>query len=254
MLQRDMKPIVLIGADVVPDGTRDSAFGYLTYVESLKRAGAIPLIVPPQPENVEALLGQIDGVVLAGGFDCDPAEYGEEPHPTVEPMDVRRQSNDLTLARLAHERGVPTFGICLGLQVMNVAAGGTLIQDIPSQHEGSIEHSSEPDDRLRHDIDIHDGTRLAEILGAGRRNVNSSHHQAVREPGQSLRVTALATDGVIEGLEDPNHPFFLGVQWHPEDMAGEESATRLFAAFVQAARQHAERRRAFVTGDAATTE
>src|SRR5689334_713749 len=109
------KPIIGIGSDVhTSPGERDRAFVYITYTESLRRAGAIPVLIPPQPENAADIVEGLDGIVLAGGEDCDPAVYGEEPHPTVEPMDARRQTNDLALARLARERGIPTLGICLG--------------------------------------------------------------------------------------------------------------------------------------------
>ena len=238
-----MKPVIGIGSDVQhTPGKRDRAFAYLTYCEAVRRAGAIPLLIPPQPENAEEVLGRIDGLLLAGGFDCDPGLYGEECHPSVEPMDPRRQANDLALAAAARRRGVPTLGICLGLQVMNVAAGGTLIQDIDSQHDTEIRHASEPEDRGRHDVIIEQGTQLASVVPAAELNVNSSHHQAVRTVGEGLRVTAHAPDGIVEGLEDPRHPFYLGVQWHPEDMAGEESASTLFRAFLEAARRHAASR------------
>ena len=128
------KPLIAIGADVASDGTRDRAFNYMTYVSAVLAAGGVPLIVPPQsdPENLAAVIEAADGVLLAGGFDCDPSVYGEEPHPSCELMDPRRQQNDLELARLARQSRVPTLGICLGMQVMNVARGGTLVQDVPS--------------------------------------------------------------------------------------------------------------------------
>ncbi len=234
------KPIIGIGSDIhSPAGKRERAFTYLTYVEAVRRAGAIPVLIPPQPENAGQLMRELDGFLLAGGDDCDPAVYGEARHATVEPMDARRQANDLALAEAARKHGVPMLGICLGLQVMNVAAGGTLIQDIDTQHDTEIRHASIPEDRARHDVIIEQGTQLASVLPAAELNVNSSHHQAIRKVGQGLRVTALAPDGIVEGLEDPRHPFYLGVQWHPEDMAGEESASALFAAFIEAARQHA---------------
>ncbi|HEX9492555.1 MAG TPA: gamma-glutamyl-gamma-aminobutyrate hydrolase family protein [Thermoanaerobaculia bacterium] len=239
-----IKPIIGIGSDVLlKKGERERAFAFSTYVESLRRAGAVPVVIPPQPENAEAIAEGLDGILLAGGDDCDPAVYGEERHPSVEPMDPRRQKNDLTLARVARQRGIPTLGICLGVQVMNVAAGGTLIQDIDSEMRSDIEHASEPSDRHRHEVLIEEGTRLAGILGQQELNVNSSHHQAIRHVGDGLRVTAEAPDGIIEGLEDPSHPFYVGVQWHPEDMAGERSAKSLFGAFVEAARRYAEKKR-----------
>jgi putative glutamine amidotransferase len=237
------KPVIGIGSDLyLTQGHRDRAFVFTTYTEALRRAGAVPVMIPPQPENAAELAGQLDGILLAGGDDCDPAAYGEERHETVEPMDPRRQGNDLSLAQAARERGIPTLGICLGLQVMNVAAGGTLLQDIDSQHETEIEHASVPEYRKRHDVHIEQGTRLAQIVGAEEINVNSSHHQAIRNVGGGLRVTAVAPDGIVEGLEDPRHPFYLGVQWHPEDMAGEESAVRIFGAFIEAARRYAKER------------
>ncbi|MGZ4810159.1 MAG: gamma-glutamyl-gamma-aminobutyrate hydrolase family protein [Thermoanaerobaculia bacterium] len=232
------KPVIGIGSDIhVTPGERDRAFVYTTYVESLRLAGAIPVLIPPQPENAAEIVSDLDGILLAGGDDFHPAAYGEEPHPTVEPMDERRQHNDLTLARLAREHHVPTLGICLGLQAMNVAAGGTLIQDINSHLETHIVHESDPADRVRHDVLIEPGTKLATILPARQHDVNSSHHQAIKDVGKGLRVTARAPDGIIEGLEDPQHPFYLGVQWHPEDMPGESSATAIFGAFVEAARR-----------------
>ena len=235
------KPIIGIGSDVaVHPGQRDRAFVYTTAIESLKKAGAVPVLLPPQPENAGDLLDGIDGLVLAGGEDCDPAAYGEERHPTVEPMDPRRQNNDLALAKLARDRGLPTLGICLGLQVMNVAAGGTLIQDIDSVVTTDIDHASDPSDRNRHDVRIESSTRLGRILEAQNFNVNSSHHQAINAVGEGLRVTAKAPDGIIEGLEDAAHPFYLGVQWHPEDMPGERSASALFGALVEAARKYSQ--------------
>lgn len=240
-----MKPLIGIGSDVQsPQGERERSFAYLTYVEAVRRAGAIPVVVPPQPENAAEVVEALDGLLLAGGDDCDPAAYGEERHPTVtDPMDPRRQENDFALAKAAREQGIPTFGICLGLQVMNVAAGGTLIQDIDSQHDTEIVHASIPEDRARHDVIIEQGTQLAGYLPATELNVNSSHHQAIRDVGEGLRVTAHAPDGIVEGLEDPRLPFYLGVQWHPEDMTGEGSATSLFAAFIEAARKHAQQKR-----------
>lgn len=239
------KPLIGIASDVEHvEGQRDRAFTYLTYVESLRRAGAIPVLIPPQPENASAIVEELDGILLAGGEDCDPTLYGEERHPRVtDLMDERRQTNDLTLAQVARQRGIPTLGICLGLQVMNVAGGGTLVQDIDSAIDTEIRHASKPEDRARHDIMVEQGTKLASIVPAVELNVNSSHHQAIGRVAEGLRVTAHAPDGVVEGLEDPRHPFYVGVQWHPEDMAGEGSASTLFGAFVEAARKYAETRK-----------
>lgn len=238
------RPLIGIGADVTQGEERQQrAFGYLTYVAAILEAGGTPVIIPPQPGNVAELLARLDGIVLAGGPDCDPAAYGEACHATVQPMDARRQANDVALASTARRMGVPALGICLGLQVMNISSGGSLIQDIPSQHSTGITHTSEPGaPRVRHDVRIDPDTRLGAIIGGGDVNVNSSHHQAVNRVASGMRVTAVAPDDLVEGLEDPNHPFYLGVQWHPEDMRGEASSTSLFAAFVAAAKRRAEAR------------
>ncbi|HEX7706945.1 MAG TPA: gamma-glutamyl-gamma-aminobutyrate hydrolase family protein [Thermoanaerobaculia bacterium] len=239
-----IKPIIGIGADVLQSKVkRERSFAYMGYVEALKLAGAVPLVIPPQEENVAAVAEILDGILLAGGFDCDPKLYGEERHESVEMMDSRRQASDFALAKIAREQQIPALGICLGLQVMNVAAGGSLIQDIDSHVKTETRHAGEQETRVRHDITVTPGTRLASILTAGAMNVNSSHHQAAGRIGDGLRVTAQATDEVVEGIEDPRHPFYVGVQWHPEDMNGEQSAAKLFEAFVSAARVRAESRR-----------
>jgi putative glutamine amidotransferase len=238
------KPLIGIGSDVlISQGERDRAFVFTTYVEALRRAGAMPVLIPPQPENAVPLLDGLDGLVLAGGEDCDPAAYGQERHPTCAPMDHRRQSNDLTLAKTARERGIPTLGICLGMQMMNVAAGGTLIQDIESAIDTRIGHASEPSDRARHEVTVEPSTLTGRIIGERELTVNSSHHQAVGDIAPGLVPTAHAPDGVVEGIEDPKHPFYVGVQWHPEDMAGETCAEKLFAALVEAAKSRAGHRR-----------
>jgi putative glutamine amidotransferase len=238
-----MKPLIGIGSDVmVREGERDQAYAFLTYVEPLRALGAIALLIPPQPEQLDDLVERLDGILLAGGDDCDPALYGEVPHQELRLMDRRRQENDLELARLARERAVPMLGICLGLQVMNVAAGGTLIQDIGSEIPAALPHASEPPNRRRHQVAIFEETQLGGLIGAGVKEVNSSHHQAIRNVGTGLAVTAEAPDGIIEAIEDRQHPFYLGVQWHPEDMNGDPTATALLAAFVAAARDHRQRR------------
>ena len=232
------KPVIGIGSDVLTQaGERERATVYLTYVESVRRAGGVPVLVPPQDENAGDVIESLDGLLLAGGKDCDPAIYGEEVHPTIEPMDPRRQDNDLSLARIAREKQIPTLGICLGMQVINVAAGGTLIQDIDSQWQTELQHASEPLSRVRHHVTIDPSTKLGRIVGRNEIEVNSSHHQAVKEVGEGLVVTAKAPDGIVEALEDPRLPFYVGVQWHPEDMKGEASAEAIFGAFIEAARR-----------------
>lgn len=236
------RPLIGIGADIVTVEGRERAAVNVSYAEAVRRAGAIPLLLPPEEENLGELIDRLDGILLAGGNDCDPAVYGQSQHPSVALMDARRQKNDLALAAFASERGMPLLGICLGIQIINVARGGTLIQDIRSADPSALLHESHPTARVRHDVEIREGTKLAAIVGAGRRNVNSSHHQAIGELGSRLRVTAQAADGIIEAVEDPSGPFHIGVQWHPEDMPGEQVATDLFTAFVAAAGEYASQR------------
>lgn len=237
------KPVIGIGADLqTTPGLPERVFSFTTYAEALRNAGAIPLLIHPQAENADELLARLDGLLLAGGDDCDPAIYGEERHPSVEMMDLRRQENELALARMAREQALPTLGICLGMQMLNIAAGGSLVQDIDSQFVTEVKHASDPEKRARHDVTIDGSTLLGSVIGGGGVNVNSSHHQAVKRVGEGLRTSATAPDGIVEGIEDPSLPFFVGVQWHPEDMPGEESASKLFQAFVDAAREHRERR------------
>jgi len=226
-----IKPIIGIGSDIhSPAGKRERAFTYLTYVEAVRRAGAIPVLIPPQPENAGQLMRELDGFLLAGGDDCDPAVYGEARHATVEPMDARRQANDLALAEAARKHGVPMLGICLGLQVMNVAAGGTLLQHLPESH-GHHEHRRTPGsfDGADHDVRLNDGSLAARAAGEVVHGTKSHHHQAVDRVAEGFEVTGWSSiDELPEAFEAPERRFALGVQWHPE--ADERS--RLIGALV----------------------
>lgn len=237
------KPLIAIAADIQspPASPRERSFVLFSYIDAVRRAGGIPVLVPPGDDSAAAILERADALLLVGGNDCDPSVFGEEPHPSIEPMNPRRQRSDLALAKAARERAVPTLGICLGMQIMNIAAGGTLIQDIPSQVGGQVTHGGDVSKRARHAVTVGEGSRLSSLIGAGRHDVNSTHHQAVRTAGAGIAFTAAADDGVIEALEDAAHPFFLGVQWHPEDMAGEGAADPVFEAFIAAARERAKR-------------
>jgi gamma-glutamyl-gamma-aminobutyrate hydrolase PuuD len=176
--------------------------------------------------------------MLTGGADIDPARYGEPRHETVEKSSPERDEMESRLIKWADEQGVPLFAICRGMQMLNLARGGSLHQHIPDSFPGSTcDHrkNSDPKWEEAHDVRIEPGTALASIVGAGVIPVNSRHHQAVNRLGSGLVVTACAPDGVIEGVELAGERFVLGVQWHPEDMAGHfASADALFAAFVSA--------------------
>jgi putative glutamine amidotransferase len=212
------------------------------YVACVLEAGGLPMILPnPAPalatKAAAAYLSKVDGLLLTGGDDVDPSNYGQEPHPRLEDRDPVRDAFEIALARAAHKRAIPVLAICRGMQVANVALGGSLIQDIPSQVGESVRHRKGPDGNPpSHEIAVEDGTRLRELVGGPRALVNSYHHQTADRVAPGLRVSARTADGVVEALEDPEHPFFVGVQWHPE-RAAEDPVTRgLFREFMAAAR------------------
>lgn len=213
-----------------------------SYVEAVSLAGGTPLIIPPYMEN-DVLRGAFDGVgglILSGGGDIHPSFFGDSDGGLLWRVDERRDEAELSLAQWALEKEVPILAICRGIQALNVAAGGSLIQDIPTQTSSTLSHSSvagRPLPTVAHAVKVQDGSRLADLIGAGDVDVNSAHHQAAKEVGDQLVVVARAPDGIIEALEAPDHPFCIGVQWHPEVMT--QSAPRmlrLFEGLIQAAR------------------
>lgn len=188
------------------------------YVESVRSSGGVPLLLPQvEPSDVEAVLDAVDAVVVCGGGDVDPSSYDAEPE-SVKDADVRADEVELALIQGARRRGMPTLAICRGMQLLNVAYGGDLAQDVTAAGSPHPPISDDPDEvlGLRHDIDIQAGSRLADVLGAGRREVNAIHHQGVGRLGGDLAATARADDGLVEGIEPTDWPTCLGVQWHPE--------------------------------------
>ncbi len=210
---------------------------YDDYVQAILTSGGLPVLLPAimGDGNRMSYVERIHGLVIPGSpADIDPDYYGEEPHLRLGPVNPLRTDFEVQLTRLAVRRGLPVFGICGGAQVLNVALGGSLYQDIPSQIPKAHKHSGASE--RAHTVDIVPGTRLAAIVGTHELRVNSLHHQAVKVPGQGMGVSASARDGVIEAVEIPGQPFVIGVQWHPERLFMEdETAQRLFAAFVQTA-------------------
>jgi putative glutamine amidotransferase len=209
------------------------------YSQALWQAGAMPVILPTLEEEKAAieLLYHLDGILISGGADISPELYGETPlNETVE-TDPPRDRAELPLIRAAVQQGTPLLAICRGIQSLNVALGGTLYQDLPTQRPSPIAHRQSQSRHVpTHTISIEPGSRLAQIVGGASMEVNSLHHQAVKEVGRGLRVVAFAPDGVIEALEDAEKPFLIGVQFHPEEMVGVcEKSRRLFRAFVEAA-------------------
>ncbi len=208
------------------------------YLTSLERAGATVRVLDAARDVLPHALDGCDGVLLTGGVDVDPAVYGEAKHPTVE-IDPTRDNYELALAKLAMARDLPLLAICRGVQVLNVAAGGTLIQDLPSQHPSSIDHTiNEPKNAVAHDVAIVPGTCLSALLGRPSAiPVNSRHHQAVKDTAPGFVVAATAPDGVIEAIERPTATFCVGVQWHPENFWASGQFRGLFDGLIQACSQ-----------------
>ena len=213
-----MSKIIAIGATAADSKVRLS----LNYVRSLEGAGLVPLIVPPlaDPDRAGEILDVAAGLLLTGGEDVDPKLYGAPRHPRLGETNPTRDATELALLEAARVRQLPVLAICRGIQLLNVAYGGTLYQDLPSERPSSIRHD-QPDDRAArtHDVTIAAGSRLAAATGAVTMAVNSYHHQAVCRVGAGLRVTATAPDGVVEGLESDDPAWWVvSVQWHPEDL------------------------------------
>jgi len=212
------------------------------YVESVKRAGGEPVVLDPSADPVSAL-NNVDALLLSGGLDVDPALYGEAPHATTE-VDAARDRFEIPLSREAVARDMPVFAICRGVQVLNVAGGGSLVQDIPSSVTTGLAHSIDvPKNHIAHPVRVTPGTRLAASLGASC-DVNSRHHQAVARVAPSFVVSAVSEDGVVEAIERPESTFCVGVQWHPENFWKTGEFAGLFAEFVAAAVKATKKARA----------
>ena len=229
---------VTCNVDVVHYGglwTEPAAMVPLTYVRAIARAGGRPLLLAPTPADLadpSELLAMLDGVLVTGGADLDPAAYGEAPHPATAATSAERDAFELLLVRSAAERDLPCLGVCRGMQVVNVAYGGALEQHLPDQLEHDI-HRGEGGQFADHDVDVDPGSLAALAAGATRVAVKSYHHQGVARVGKGLRVTARAdADGTVEAVEDAGRRFMLGVLWHPE----EDEADRLIGAFVRECR------------------
>ena len=215
--------------------TEQAAMVPLSYVRAIARAGARPLLIAPTPADLEdptELLALLDGVLITGGADVDPAHYNAEPHPESAPTAADRDAFELMLVRAAGERDLPCLGICRGMQVVNVAYGGELDQHLPDRLDDDI-HRGENGNFADHRVDVEPGSLAALAAGGTEVAVKSYHHQGVARVGDGLRVTGRAQgDGTVEAVEDRDRRFMLGVLWHPE----EDEADRVIAAFVRECR------------------
>jgi len=236
-------PRIAISATTYTDDHRRRVRLNAAYVEAVERAGALPFVVPPLAgfSRAAAIIDACDGLVLTGGEDVDPDRYDAPRDATVEGTNPERDATEVALVEAARSVACPTFAICRGLQLLNVALGGSLVQDIPSQRPDSLDHDPAGLRSARvHDVDIETGSALARTLGSTRLRVNSFHHQAADRVAEGLRATAWAPDGIIEGLEwrGSGDWWAVAVQWHPEELViGPEPApdTSLFAEFVRRA-------------------
>ena len=209
------------------------------YVDAVVRAGGCPLILPvTDPALAAVAVGALDGLVLPGGGDVDPAHYGEDPLPETAAVDAGRDAWEMACARAALDRALPVLATCRGAQVLNVALGGSLVQHIPAitgaRHSWAKRYTEEV-----HEVTVDAGSRLAEVLGCAALGTNSLHHQAVGRPGAGVRPVAWAADGTVEGFEVDGHPEVLAVQWHPELRPEDPSQQRLFGDLVERAARRA---------------
>jgi putative glutamine amidotransferase len=218
------------------------------YSEAVEAAGGLPVHVPliPSADFVKGVVDSLDGLLLPGSdSDIDPQRYGREPHPQLGSVHPIKDETDLLALTRVEERGMPLFAICFGIQSLNVSRGGTLIQDIVSQHPDAIKHEQgAPRDRHSHRVRLLEDSMLGQLAGTESAPVNSHHHQAIETLGRELVATAWAPDGIIEAVEDPRSDrFVLGVQWHPElGWERDELSQALFSRFVSEARKFAENR------------
>lgn len=230
------KPVI----GVVPlwDEEKESIWMLPHYLDGLRAAGALPVVFPldADAEDIRQLYDLCSGLVFTGGQDVDPALYGQTRSDRCGPLCPRRDALESRLFRLAMEGGKPMLGICRGLQLMNVLLGGTLYQDLPTQHPSEISHSMKPPyDRPCHPVSLAKGGFLRSLLGQEELEVNSYHHQAICRLAPSLRAEAQSPDGLTEAFLCPEHPFLLAVQWHPEYRFRSDPAS---AAILQALADH----------------
>ncbi len=228
----------------IPETVPDSWIMSQRFILAPVVAGAIPWLIPllnTDTDTLRSIYKHLDGLMLPGGADVDPESYNEERHPRTEGSDPPRDDVELMLVEWALEDGMPILGLCRGLQIINLALGGTLYQDLAHELPGAIKHDYLPSagytrDRLSHDVRLVEGSKLAGIVGETTLPVNSMHHQGIRDLGRGLVPVAIAPDGLIEGIELPSHPFLIAVQWHPEALSPTDPRMRrLFVEFVSAA-------------------
>lgn len=233
-----MRPLIGITASILREPpAREWMYNTTSYFEAIQEAGGIPVLLPfcQNQEEAGAILDRLDGLLLSGGADVDPLHFGEQPHQRLGKISPERDTTELALARVALQRNMPILGICRGHQVLAVAAGAKIVQDIPAQVPGAIKHAQEaPRWYPTHTVTAKEGTRLASLLGTEFRT-NSYHHQSVKDLPEGWVSSAETADGINEAMEHPGYKFVLSVQWHPEEFTGHDYNFRpIFTAFIEA--------------------
>jgi putative glutamine amidotransferase len=210
-----------------------------TYIRAVAQGGGIPILIPAilDEGDREELYSRLQGVLFSGGGDVHIKYFAGDDHPKIHDVDDDRDATEFSLLKKSVEDGKPFLAICRGVQVMNVALGGTLYTHIPDQFDTTIEHSQEEFTTIAHPVNIDEDSRLAEIFGETLLHVNSLHHQGLKDVASGLRVVGHAPDGLIEAVELPSHPYAIGVQWHPEWLTDQPVMRRLFQSFVDAAKE-----------------
>ncbi len=232
MNQNNKSPI--IGITTYGRKKDDSYYLPGAYLDAIRNAGGFPILLPPGEKGVVRILELVDGLVFAGGGDIGPSIYGGNSHSAIAGVDPERDEFELALAEEVLQNLIPSLGICRGSQLLNVATGGKLIEDVPDELGDSILHRLSVGEASEHQVQIERGSRLAEIMGSNEVNVKSQHHQGLRRVPKVWRISARAPDGVIEALEHKTHPWMLAVLWHPEMSPEDPHHQRLFKAFVEA--------------------
>lgn len=236
-----MRPIIGIACGHEAKEGRDRYYVNTVNIRMVAENGGVPVLLPNpfDEDKLKAALDMVDGLYLPGGVDVDPHLYGEEPLAGMGSFDPDWDAVDVVVAKAALERNMPILGICRGMQVLNVAAGGTLYQDIPSQVPGALKHSQKgPRWAASHAVELDGESRLAKTLGATELRINSYHHQAVKDVAPGFRAVANAPDGVIEAIESTQHRYAVGVQWHPELMVERDPMYKaLFVDFIEAVKE-----------------
>jgi putative glutamine amidotransferase len=225
----------IIGITTYPRDDRGRYSLPAEYAVAVERAGGVPVLIPPMPKHAARFLDLVDGVILAGGGDIAPERYRGSAHELNYGVDAQRDELELALAREILQRQQPTLAICRGMQVLNVALGGTLIEHLPAVVGEAIAHRKPPRDPVPHAVAVNSASRLARIMGATEVQPMSWHHQAIRAVAPGFEVVATAPDGTIEAVELPDAPWLIAVQWHPELTAHEDRTQhRLFEALIAA--------------------